>query len=69
MEFEAHFLVEARGRSAPKHAPDICVGPLSIALIGSFQGRAGGEARTLTEAFDEGWAWATSDSQGPVACN
>jgi flavin-dependent dehydrogenase len=67
VEFEAHFLVEARGRSAPKHAPDICVGPLSIALIGSFQGRAGGEARTLTEAFDEGWAWATSDSQG--ACS
>ncbi|MEJ6655366.1 MAG: hypothetical protein QNL70_05115 [Pseudomonas sp.] len=67
VEFEAQFLVEARGRSAPKSAPDICTGPLSIALIGSFQGRASGKARTLTEAFEEGWAWATIDSQG--ACS
>ncbi|SDR78014.1 Dehydrogenase (flavoprotein) [Halopseudomonas litoralis] len=67
VKFKAGFLVEARGRNAPKYASDIYTGPLSIALIGSFQGRAGGEPRTLTEAFEEGWAWATIDSQG--ACS
>lgn len=64
ISFTADFLVEARGRSAPKSSPDMASGHLSIALIRRFQAKAGGQARTLTEAFEEGWAWATVDANG-----
>lgn len=62
--FESNFLVEARGRGVSKRGPDVCVGPLSVALLRHVKGQVGHPFRTLTEAFEQGWAWATFRPDG-----
>ncbi|WXL26746.1 lycopene cyclase family protein [Ectopseudomonas mendocina] len=64
VEHEAQFLVEARGRAAPKSAPDVFSGPMGVAMTGYFKGRPFEQSLTVTEPFDQGWAWATADTQG-----
>ncbi|MNJ50182.1 hypothetical protein D3C77_454450 [compost metagenome] len=56
--------MEARGRNAPKAAPDVFNGFTSIALNRDFRSGNRSARRTLTESFDEGWAWATEDGEG-----
>lgn len=64
IDLSAQFLVEARGRSASKLLPDVFSGPMGVALTRHFQGRESDHPLTLTEPFDEGWAWATVDANG-----
>lgn len=61
---EADFLVEARGRSAPKWSTDLLSGPASVALTRYFRSSAKGYRRTLAESFAHGWAWSTQDASG-----
>ncbi|MFG5863843.1 flavin-dependent monooxygenase QhpG [Metapseudomonas sp. CR1201] len=64
---QGDFLVEARGRSAPKTAPDIVAGPTSVALTRSFQSSVKGSRQTCTESFRDGWAWCTRDVDGKAS--
>ncbi|POA28201.1 MULTISPECIES: NAD(P)/FAD-dependent oxidoreductase [unclassified Pseudomonas] len=64
---EGDFLVEARGRSAPKTAPNQIAGPIGVALSRRFLSLKRGVRRTLTESFPEGWAWVTQDLDGKVS--
>ena len=64
IDFTARFLVEARGRSAPKLLPDVFAGPLGMALTRSFSIEPISIPRTFTESFNDGWAWATASSDG-----
>lgn len=64
VDFTAQFLVEARGRSAPKLLPDVFSGPMGVALTRNFQGRKSDQPLTITEPFHDGWAWAVADTDG-----
>jgi flavin-dependent dehydrogenase len=57
-------LLEARGRAAPKMAPDQFSGPMGVAITRYFIGRRLDQPLTVTEPFAQGWAWATADTQG-----
>lgn len=62
LSFCAQFLVDARGRSAPRLQPDTFAGPIGVALTCYFHGEKIVRPLTITEPFDEGWAWATNDA-------
>ncbi len=64
---QGDFLVEARGRSAPKTGPDIVAGPTSVALTRTFQSSVKGFRLTCTESFRDGWAWCTRDIDGKAS--
>ncbi|MFG0634573.1 NAD(P)/FAD-dependent oxidoreductase [Pseudomonas sp. xss_2] len=58
------FLVEARGRSAPKILPDEQAECRAISLLRHFVSDGSTPSLTCSEPFEEGWAWATSAVDG-----
>ncbi|NML18732.1 flavin-dependent monooxygenase QhpG [Azohydromonas caseinilytica] len=60
----ARFVVESRGRSAPKWAPDRYAGAPALALTRAFRTQRRGRRSTFTESFADGWAWGTLDADG-----
>lgn len=59
------FLIEARGRGAPRSGENEAEGPVSLALTSRFAGGLSIDLpRTYTEPFSRGWAWASHDSGG-----
>lgn len=62
--FHADFVVDARGRSTSRVAPNLLAGPVSVALTRQYQSSVTGQQRTVTEAFEQGWAWSTCDRDG-----
>jgi len=64
IQIHADFLVEARGRNAPKSRPDEHSSMRTIALIRQFMSAKCNEALTFSEPFENGWAWATRSRGG-----
>ena len=64
LTFFADYIVDARGRSTPKIAPNVLAGPVSVALTRNYHRAVPGTRRTLTESFEQGWAWSTLDVDG-----
>nr|WP_256675668.1 tryptophan 7-halogenase [Pseudomonas sp. R5(2019)] len=62
--FFADFIVDARGKSSPKMAPNPLAGPLSVALTRHYRGALPRHRQTWSESFEAGWAWATADRDG-----
>lgn len=60
----ARFVVESRGRAAPKWAADQAAAAPLVALCRAFTGARQGRRTTFTEAFEHGWAWGTLDADG-----
>lgn len=60
----AAFVVESRGRAAPKWAADQAAAAPLVALCRCFTGARRGRRTTFTEAFEHGWAWGTLDADG-----
>lgn len=59
------FLIEARGRGAPRSGENEAEGLVSLALTSRFAGGLRADlARTYTEPFSRGWAWASHDNCG-----
>lgn len=58
------FLVEARGRSAPKQSADVMGMQRAVSLVQHFHCQARTPGFTYTEPFEEGWVWATCDPSG-----
>jgi hypothetical protein len=61
---QAGFVVESRGRAAPKWAPDEAAGTPMVALSRAFTGAERGRRTTFTESFEDGWSWGTLDADG-----
>ncbi|WP_262137659.1 NAD(P)/FAD-dependent oxidoreductase [Pseudomonas sp. Marseille-Q5117] len=64
LTFFADYLIDARGKSTPKVAKNILAGPLSVALSRHYSGGKCGTRRTISESFEDGWAWGTADVDG-----
>ena len=64
LQLHGEFLVEARGRGAPKAQPDEHSSMRSVALIRQFTSARCREAMTFSEPFENGWSWATCASDG-----
>lgn len=60
----AGFVVESRGRAAPKWGPDEAAGAPLVALSRAFTGAAQGRRTTFAESFEDGWSWGTLDADG-----
>ncbi|MDZ5456197.1 flavin-dependent monooxygenase QhpG [Azohydromonas lata] len=60
----AGFVVESRGRGAPKWAADQAAAAPRVALCRAFTGARRGRRTTFTESFEHGWAWGTLDAAG-----
>ncbi|MDP3871877.1 MAG: tryptophan 7-halogenase [Methyloversatilis sp.] len=57
-------LVECRGHTAPKMAPDLHAGPTLVSLGRTFDGARAQPRTTFIESFPSGWAWGGVDPQG-----
>lgn len=53
----AGFVVEARGRAALAHAPQVWVGPRTVALAQQFTIAAAHDGASGVGTFEDGWAW------------
>jgi flavin-dependent dehydrogenase len=63
----ARFVVESRGRAAPKWGADEIAAQPLVALTRSFSGAAPGRRTTFTESFEDGWMWGTLDADGTAS--
>lgn len=64
LQRQGQFLVEARGRGAPKSQADEYLSMRSVALIRHFTSARCREALTFSEPFENGWCWATCGEDG-----
>jgi flavin-dependent dehydrogenase len=64
---QARFVVESRGRTAPKWAPDHHAGAPVVALTRTFRAQRRARRTTFTESFADGWAWGTLDAGGAAS--
>lgn len=62
--WRARFLVEARGRAAPRQP--VLQGPPTTALARRYRLPAGRAAASAIDTFDAGWAWFASDGAEAV---
>ena len=62
----AAYLIDARGRAAPRHRNQSHRGPLTIALCQRWQTSKAPLPRTLVAAFATGWAWFAARDNGEV---
>jgi hypothetical protein len=60
----ARFVVESRGRAAPKWAEDQAAATPLVAVCRTFSGARRGRCTTFTESFEHGWAWGTLNADG-----
>lgn len=63
----ARFVVEARGRLAPRPPQDVTRGPETVALLWRGQGEPDTEAGSAVESLWDGWAWCARLPGGSVA--
>lgn len=57
-------VVDARGHTAPKAAPDRLAGPTLVSIGRSFDGARAQSPTTFIESFEAGWAWGGVDRSG-----
>ncbi|NMF88995.1 flavin-dependent monooxygenase QhpG [Aromatoleum petrolei] len=60
----AQVIVECRGRTAPKKAPDLQVEAMRVAVARTFTGAAIQPRTTYVESFAQGWAWGAVEASG-----
>lgn len=60
----ADFIVEGRGRKAPRGPGREAAGPTSIALIARISGCAPGQPKALLLPVDRGWIWCAAGKDG-----
>jgi len=63
----ARFLVEARGRRAPRPSPARLAGPVATALTRRWKLPADTAPGTLAVSFEEGWAWLAIGDRGQAS--
>lgn len=61
---QARFLVEARGRRAPRPVPPRLSGPPATALTRRWRLPSGASPGTLAASFEDGWAWLAVGAEG-----
>ena len=61
------FIVDARGRTAPKRGRVLAAGPANVALAQRARiPEWKGQRKTLIEPFESGWAWSSIDRDGVI---